>query len=168
MTIPIFKKEVASCQKNAQHEVEKVCGSESVGKSYKRNSSSGHGHSIMSPAQHDPEEGLLVISPYTDIPHLLDLSTVGIEDQLLAKALTSFQCLREDYATAPYLETFNWIDVLAKVHSLSQAIEHTWKRQIYYIVVFRSQILPSTNYSNLGVLDKAAHAEAVKSGGFLK
>lgn len=32
----------------------------------------------------------------------------------------------------------------------------------------RSQISPTTDYSHLGALDKAAHAEAVQSGGFLK
>jgi translation initiation factor 3 subunit H len=35
-------------------------------------------------------------------------------------------------------------------------------------VVFRSQIPPTTVYADLGALDKAAHEEATKSGGFLK
>jgi hypothetical protein len=35
-------------------------------------------------------------------------------------------------------------------------------------VVFRSRIPPTTDYAHLGELDKAAHAEAMASGGFLK
>ncbi|RYP05848.1 hypothetical protein DL764_003522 [Monosporascus ibericus] len=37
----------------------------------------------------------------------------------------------------------------------------------FFIVAFRSQIPPTTAYEELGVLDKAAHAEATASGGFL-
>ncbi len=47
-------------------------------------------------------------SPYTDNDHLLDLWTVAKESQLLARALTHLQSIRDDYATAPYIESFNW------------------------------------------------------------
>lgn len=45
---------------------------------------------------------------------------------------------------------------------------HSPRLEKFYIVVFRSRIPPTTVYADLGVLDKAAHAEATKSGGFLK
>ena len=49
----------------------------------------------------------LIVSPYTEEPHLLDLKTLDTTNQILAKALASLKCLRVDYATAPYDEIFN-------------------------------------------------------------
>ena len=122
-------------------------------------------HSIRRPSK-QPRH--LVVSPYTEQEHLLDLDTLDTENQLLAEALTHMTCLREDYATAPYLETFNWSEIVEHVRELAQARNHTWKETSFYIVAFRSQIPPTTQYGDLGVLDKAAHAEATASGGFLK
>jgi hypothetical protein len=56
---------------------------------------------------HAETEDLLVVSPYTEEPHLLSLKTVDTANQLLAKALVGLKCLRDDYATAPYVEIFN-------------------------------------------------------------
>jgi hypothetical protein len=50
---------------------------------------------------------LLIVSPYEEESHLLDLRTVDTANQLLAKALVGLKCLRDDYATAPYVEIFN-------------------------------------------------------------
>ncbi|RFU35926.1 hypothetical protein B7463_g390, partial [Scytalidium lignicola] len=111
---------------------------------------------------------LLVVSPYTEKPHLLDLHTLELESQLLAEALVELKCLREDYATAPYTESFNWMEVMVSLQKLIEQSGLAWKDSSFYIVVFRSQILPTTIYADLGVLDKAAHAEAMASGGFLK
>jgi hypothetical protein len=110
----------------------------------------------------------LVISPYTDAAHLLDLSTVSIQEQLLAYALVQLKALREDYATAPYIETFNWAEIISDLRQRAKAARHSWTEQSFYIVAFRSQVPPTIDYSHLGDLDKAAHAEAVQSGGFLK
>lgn len=130
----------------------------------------------------------MIISPYTDEPHLLDLRTVDVQEQLLAHALVRLQSSRDDYATANYVESFNWNEVAQDLRSRVAAIGHHCTAQTFYIVVFRlvllvllaattsgaksnknsSQILPTTNYSHLGALDKAAHAEAGQSGGFLK
>lgn len=52
-------------------------------------------------------DNLLIVSPYDEEEHLLDLRTVDTANQLLAKALVGLKCLREDYATAPYVEIFN-------------------------------------------------------------
>lgn len=113
-------------------------------------------------------EDLLVVSPYHEEAHLLDLKTVDTANQLLAKALVGLKCLRDDYATAPYVEIFNWTEVIDSLRKLAAASNFSWKERGFYIVVFRSRIPPTTAYSDLGVLDKAAHAEATKSGGFLK
>lgn len=101
---------------------------------------------------------------------MLDLRTVDIPNQLLAKALTSLNSLRPDYATAPYVEIFNWPEVIANVRDLAAKEPNDFKypETSFYIVVFRSRIPPTTVYSDLGILDKAAHAEATASGGFLK
>ncbi|KAL2133134.1 hypothetical protein VTI74DRAFT_2866 [Chaetomium olivicolor] len=110
----------------------------------------------------------LVVSPYDEREHLLDLDTLDAENQLLALSLTNLKCLREDYATAPYIETFNWPEIIDTIRALAQEKSHKWKKTSFFVVAFRSQIPPTTVYAELGTLDKAAHAEATASGGFLK
>lgn len=110
----------------------------------------------------------IVMSPYVEQEHLLELETLDVENQILAEALSEMECLREDYATAPYLETFNWGEVMDRVKGLTTARKHDWRDTTFYIVAFRSRYQPGIDYSHLGDLDKAAHAEATASGGFLK
>ena len=110
----------------------------------------------------------VVASPYTDDDHLLDLTTVDKESQLLARALTHMTCVRDDYATAPYTESFNWNECVAELKHLAKEYDHLWTAKSFYVVAFRSRIPPSTIYSELGELDQAAHLEAVRSGGLLK
>ncbi|KAI0882991.1 uncharacterized protein GGS22DRAFT_190966 [Annulohypoxylon maeteangense] len=116
---------------------------------------------------HDGEH-FFVQSPYTEREHLLDLRTLDVENALLARALAGMRCLRSDYATSPYAETFNWDEVIENLIQLVQQHEYRWKETSFFIVAFRSQIPPTTVYEDLGALDKVAHAEAVASGGFLK
>jgi hypothetical protein len=110
----------------------------------------------------------LVVSPYKEQEHLLDLDTLNVENQLLALALVSFKCIRDDYATGPYPKIFNWGDVIEALRALARQRNHVWRETSFYVVAFRSQIPPTTVYADLGVLDKAAHIEATASGGFLK
>lgn len=110
----------------------------------------------------------IVMSPYVEQEHLLDLETLDVENQILAEALGDMHCCREDYATAPYLETFNWGEVMDRVRELTTVRQHEWRETTFYIVAFRSRYVPGIDYSHLGALDKAAHAEATASGGFLK
>lgn len=110
----------------------------------------------------------LVVSPYHEQDHLLDLETLDAENQLLSLSLTKLKCLREDYATAPYVETFNWGEIIDTLQTLTRETNHTWKETSFFVVAFRSRIPPTTVYAELGTLDKAAHAEATASGGFLK
>ncbi|KAK4198344.1 hypothetical protein QBC40DRAFT_283827 [Triangularia verruculosa] len=122
---------------------------------------------ITPPTSPEPDR-YLVVSPYTEQDHLLDLDSLDKENQLLALALTQMKCLRDDYATAPYLDTFNWHGVIDTLRALAIQRQHAWKKTSFYIVAFRSQIPPTTVYAELGTLDKAAHVEATSSGGFLK
>lgn len=115
-----------------------------------------------------PPARRIVQSPYTDPDHLLDLDTLDNENGLLARALSVMKHIREDYATAPYTESFNWPEVFDELKRLVQQEGKGFKETSFYVVAFRSQIKPSTDTSHLGALDKAAHAEAVASGGFLK
>lgn len=123
---------------------------------------------IVDTASAGLESRYLVVSPYTEKEHLLDLETLDAENQLLALALVSLRCVREDYATGPYLEIFNWAEVIETLRALAQQRNHVWRETSFYVVAFRSQIPPTTVYADLGVLDKAAHIEATASGGFLK
>lgn len=110
----------------------------------------------------------LVHSPYTEREHQLDLNTLDDENALLARALARMRCLRPDYATSPYTETFNWDEVHQELKDLVRQTGKTFRETSFYIVAFRSQVPPTTIYEDLGTLDKAAHKEANDFGGFLK
>lgn len=116
---------------------------------------------------HDKEH-FLINSPYTDQNHLLDLRTLDAENALLSRALVRMRNVRPDYATAPYVETFNWDEIMEELRRLVRQHGHQWKETSFFIVAFRSRIPPETKYEDLGALDKGAHAEATASGGFLK
>ncbi|KAL8929876.1 MAG: hypothetical protein Q9208_001020 [Pyrenodesmia sp. 3 TL-2023] len=113
-------------------------------------------------------EGLLIVSPYTSRPHLLDLKTLNRAQVLLAKALTVLSPTTHAYATVPYIEAFNWEAVFSSLATAVKKDAFQWTGQSFYIVVFRSQVPPSTDRSHLAALDRAAHMEAMKSGGLLK
>lgn len=123
---------------------------------------------VSTPPSGDLGDRYLVVSPYTEQEHMLDLETLDAENQLLALALTSLKCVRDDYATGLYLEIFNWADVIETLRALACQRNHAWRKTSFYVVAFRSQIPPTTVYADLGVLDKGAHIEATASGGFLK
>ena len=122
------------------------------------------------PQQADLGSSHLVVSPYTTLPHLLDLRNLDEPPKLLAQALSILQPIRDDYATAPYHQSFNWDAVTHRLQSLLDLSNNNyqWKRQHFYIVVFRSQVPPTTDRTHLGELDQVSHAEATKSGGLLK
>lgn len=124
--------------------------------------------SIASSPDPTTNSRLIVQSPYTDPEHLLDLDTLDAESGLFARALAVLRNTRDDYATGPYADSFNWPEVIAEVRALAERDGVPFARTSFYVVAFRSQIKPETDYSHLGALDKPAHAEAVASGGFLK
>lgn len=115
-----------------------------------------------------PSDDRLIVSPYNEEPHLLDLKRLDTPNQLLAKALTIFKPVRDDYATAPYTESFNWQAVVDFLRDLSQAEGYRWKRQKFYVVTFRSQLFPDVDQQRLHDLDVRSHQEATASGGLLK
>lgn len=127
----------------------------------------------------------VVTSPYTSPEHQLDLSTLDTENALFARALQDLRVVRDDYATAGYVESFNWGEVMGRLRSLVEEAEDLksgrrstgeggikgtggFKETSFFIVAFRSRVPPTTVYEDLGVLDEVAHAEAVACGGFLK
>lgn len=117
----------------------------------------------------DESDGnLLVVSPYRSRDHLLDLRALNTDQWLLAQALTALHNIRPDYATCPYAEAFNWSEVANNLRYLVRTAKYVWTDQHFYIVVFRSQITPTTNRSHLSDLDRISHVEAMKSGGLLK
>lgn len=114
------------------------------------------------------KDSFLVVSPYSSLPHLLDLTKVDTPQQLMAKALTVMASLRHDFAIAPYDEAFNWPTVINALKGLVRDEGFSWQHQEFYAIIFRSTIAPTTNYLRLGDMDEEAHAEATKSGGLLK
>jgi hypothetical protein len=110
----------------------------------------------------------LIASPYNEPLNLLDLKRLETPYQLFAKALTIFKPIRDDYAVAPYLESFNWQAVVDFLRDLSIAEGHQWKRTQFYVVSFRSQLKPDIDYPRLHDLDCHSHEEAMASGGLLK
>lgn len=110
----------------------------------------------------------LIASPYNSVPHLLDISALERQDRLFALALAYLKPIREDYATAEYTESFNWTEVYDLLRTFSRAENHTWKSQSYYVVIFRSILLPDIDSDRLHDLDAHSHQEAIASGGLLK
>ncbi|OQD63205.1 hypothetical protein PENPOL_c010G06111 [Penicillium polonicum] len=110
----------------------------------------------------------LIASPYNSVPHLLDISALERQDRLFALALAYLKPIRDDYATAEYTESFNWTKVYDLLRTFSQAENHTWKSQSYYVVIFRSILLPDIDSGRLYDLDAHSHQEAIASGGLLK
>lgn len=123
----------------------------------------------------------MVVSPYPD--HLLDLDTLDPQTRLLARALAVFDKVRDDYATAPYAASFDLAAVVDRLRQLVAAQAQAqgpgpgpgpgpgavrWRRAHFFVVGFRSQIPPTTDYDDLGRLDEAAHREALASGGLLR
>lgn len=113
-------------------------------------------------------DDLLIVSPYNEPGHLLDLKTLDTPNQLLAKALTIFKPIRDDYATAPYTESFNWEAVIELLRDLCAAEGYRWQRQKFYVVTFRSRLFPDVDMQQLHDLDVHSHREATASGGLLK
>ncbi|KAL8766806.1 MAG: hypothetical protein Q9209_006545 [Squamulea sp. 1 TL-2023] len=113
-------------------------------------------------------EDLLVVSPYTSRPHLLNLNLLDHAQNLLAKALTILAPITDAYATSSYISSFNWVAVFSLLAASAKAEGYTWRKQFFYVIIFRSQVPSSTNRSDLAALDIKAHAEAMQSGGLLK
>lgn len=110
----------------------------------------------------------LISSPYNEPPHLLDLNRLDIQDRLLSLALASFRPIRDDYATANYLDSFNWEEVFDLLKAFSEAEGHAWTSQSFYVVEFRSVLKPGVDQDHLHALDAYSHQEATTSGGLLK
>lgn len=113
---------------------------------------------------------LLQASPYSDRSHLLDLTTLAKPLQLFAEALTAMRWIKREFATAPYDKAFNWdsiVDVFSRTIKAEQT-ESMPEKLDFYVIVFRSKVNQHADRQLLGELDKAAHLEAVESGGLLK
>ncbi|KAK4494666.1 hypothetical protein PRZ48_014022 [Zasmidium cellare] len=110
----------------------------------------------------------LISSPYPDFENQLQLDHLDLPNQLLAFALTALKPIRDDYATAPYLESFNWSEVFALLRTLSKQVGYEWKKQDFYVVIFRSKLQANIDRDRLGLLDQMSHQEACASGGLLK
>lgn len=116
----------------------------------------------------DTEGSHLVVSPYTSLPHLLDLSKYPMSSQLFAKALAVFHPIRENYATAEYTNSFNFARVMETLRSLSRDEGYSWRKTEFYVVSFRSQLSLDADPERLFQLDALSHQEAIASGGLLK
>ena len=110
----------------------------------------------------------VITSPYNDPDHVLDLDTLSIQDRMLTLALTTMQPILDDYATEPYEVSFNWDIIFATVRALASSANHTWTKQEFYVVIFRSQLKEDCDRQLLHDLDKHSHREATVSGGLLK
>ncbi|KAJ6131220.1 hypothetical protein N7523_001680 [Penicillium sp. IBT 18751x] len=110
----------------------------------------------------------LISSPYNDPAHLLDLNRLDTQNRLLSLALASFRPIRDDYATAAYLDSFNWQEVFDRVKAYADAECHEWTTQSFYVVEFRSVLNPGIDQDRLHALDAYSHQEATTSGGLLK
>lgn len=111
---------------------------------------------------------LIISSPYHSSSHLLDLRTLSLQTRVVARALALMTATRPDYATADYLESFNWPVVMAKLRSLAREEGIQWSQQSFYTVIFRSKLNANIDRDLLHRLDEESHREAAESGGLLK
>ncbi|TID22768.1 hypothetical protein E2P81_ATG01900 [Venturia nashicola] len=116
----------------------------------------------------EPGQELLISSPYNHPQHLLDLTTLDTQNRLLALALAALKPIRPDYATAGYLESFNWPEVLRILRLFARNEGYEWREQKFYTVIFRSKLQVDIDGDRLGELDQHSHREATESGGLLK
>ena len=58
------------------------------------------------------DSDILVSSPYAGLEHHLDLKTVSEESRQLALALQQLRPVVDDYPTTPYIDIFNWQQVV--------------------------------------------------------
>lgn len=124
--------------------------------------------SVVTPSTIDLNASYLISSPYNHLANRLVLDDLEIPYRLFAFALTSLKPIRDDYATAPYLESFNWPDVFALLRDLCRQTGFAWKQLSFYTVIFRSVLLPGIDRGRLALLDQKSHEEACASGGLLK
>lgn len=119
------------------------------------------------PATIDLTAKRIKASPYTNQENFLDLEDLTLQERLFAHALTTLKPCRDDYATAPYLESFNWNSVFALLRELCTQHGITFQRQEFYAVIFLSRRKKDADGAKLGELDQEAHREACESGGLL-
>lgn len=100
-------------------------------------------------------------SPYDDRLNFLDLSGLSTPVRLFALALTEFDALRPDYATSAYMETFNFDVIFKTLRELCEDAELGWKRQEFYVVIFRSKLRVGADRTRLGELDQMSHQEVL-------
>jgi hypothetical protein len=124
--------------------------------------------SELRPAGRISTANFLISSPYTEIHHQLDLSTLDAHSALLARALTDLHAATTLYATTTYANALSWGAVIEHLRKLCADESHTWTRQSFYVVAFYSKLKDGIDKLLLHQLDKESHAEAVKSGGLLK
>lgn len=106
-------------------------------------------------------------SPYDDPLNFLNLCGLDTQSRLFALALTQFNAIRFDYATADYMISFNFNIIFDTLRHLCSAAGIEWKHQDFYVVIFRSQLRQGADRARLGQLDQMSHQEACASGGLL-
>lgn len=106
-------------------------------------------------------------SPYPDPLNFLRLTELDAPLRFFALALTQWKAIRSDYATAPYMATFNWSEVFTILRRLCAQAGMQWRRTAFYVVIFRSRLRADADRDRLGELDQMSHQEACASGGLL-
>lgn len=119
-------------------------------------------------SEQETQSRFLVNSPYSEIEHQLDLSSVEKPYQLLAQALSVFKLITSNHATTPYELTFNWSEIFANLRRIAAEENYTFPRVELYIIEFRSLLKENYDGDLLWALDKHSHREATASGGLLK
>ncbi|KAK4570083.1 hypothetical protein LTR86_003053 [Recurvomyces mirabilis] len=107
-------------------------------------------------------------SPYDDFANHLTLEDLDAYSRLFALSLPSLEPVKEDYATTPWLEAFNWPIVFTRLRELCQMSGVKWQKREFYVVSFRSVRKRDADVDLVSELDQQSHREACESGGLLK
>ena len=85
-----------------------------------------------------------------DLANHLNLQDLTLPLRLFALALTHFTSNRTDYATAPYMDSFNWPSILSVLRKLCAQSGIEWQQQEFYLVIFRSRLQRTADRHRLG------------------
>ena len=128
----------------------------------KRNKSDGNSE------PHQESTRWLIVAPYPEREHLLDLDSLDMPNRLFAIALSELEPATGQYSTVKYEEALDWNSLMSTLEMLAARGGYRWTRHDFYVVEFRSRLKETIDADLLFTLDKESHIEATQSGGLLK
>lgn len=113
-------------------------------------------------------------SPYFESGHLLELSSLPLNYQIISFSLQSLAPIAErKYAFVAYIDAFNISTIVKLVREYCHRLQYQFPETKVYVIAFRSILHKEVQKSSekrqfLADIDRQSHIEANQSGGLLK